>query len=147
MTDLADWLLQLKSRFSELVTGAPASRVVLDDLRRSVGEVPEALVELLRFSNGLEYRSFHLFPALDKADPKRTWDSIQRANEPNRTSALGGNPSLLARFLVFADIGGAFAAIDRRDGTVWFEEPSQGELSQTDLSFREFVETMLRNAS
>jgi hypothetical protein len=59
---------------------------------------------------------------------------------------LGGDPDLLRRFLVFADIGNGFAAIDRGDGSIWYEEASDEEIRQTDLNLREFVEVMVRSA-
>lgn len=58
---------------------------------------------------------------------------------------MGGDPDLLRRFLVFADIGSGFAALDRSDGSIWFQEVGD-DLFQTDLSFWEFVETMVTNA-
>ena len=52
----------------------------------------------------------------------------------------------MKRFVVFAEIGtGTCAVYDKRDGTIWYEE--DGQLNQTDLSFEEFIETCVIEAS
>jgi len=80
---------------------------------------------------------FKVYRAFDPDAPTKTWDSIQRANDPAKTDALRSDPDLLRRFLVFADIGDGFAAIDRQDGTVWSEDGETSDLSQLSMPFEE----------
>jgi hypothetical protein len=91
-------------------------------------------------------RSFRLYSVFDPTDLKRTWESLERANDPEKTRALGGDPSLLGRFLVFADIGNGHALWDRTDGSIWFEEAGDDQVRQTDLDLPRFIELMVRNA-
>lgn len=140
-----DWISSLNQVSADVELSSPADAAVIVEAELAVGELPSELKALLERSNGISCRSFHLFPAYDRKRPQKTWESIQRANKPGSTHALGGDPDLLTRFLVFADIGGGFAAWDRTDGSIWFEELGGEDLRQTDLSLREFVETMVRN--
>ena len=139
------WLRALQSRFNETETFRPVSADLLAEAERTLGKLPATLRDLYLLSNGLRCRSFTLFPVFDPDAPKKTWESIQRANDLSQTDALGGDPDLLERFLVFADIGNGFAAFDRQDETIWFEE-GEGELARTDLRLQEFVAVMLENA-
>lgn len=84
-----------------------------------------------------------MLPIYDDADVRRTWDSVQRANDPRLTSFLAQDAELLRRFLVFAGLNaGGCAVIDRADGSLWYEE--QDELHQTSLTLPTFIETCLR---
>ncbi len=141
-----DWLAHLKAACPDIELFPPGSGPVIAEVESAVGQLPSELSELLRHSNGLRCRSFHLFSAFDRKHYKKTWESLQRANDPKHADALDGDPSLLARFLVFADIGNGFAFWDRTDGAIWFNESHDQDLVQTKLSFREFVETMVENA-
>jgi hypothetical protein len=101
------------------------------------------LERLYKVTNGLDAGVFKLLPVEDSLDIKRTWDSIQRANDPRRTRFLGRSSELLDRFIVFADIGvGRAGVVDRNDGSVWYEDGI--ELRQTNLRLKEFVELNLR---
>jgi len=125
----------------------PAKAEAIAEAESAVGPLPAELREILELSNGLINRSFRLYSVFDQTNPKKTWESLQRANHPQTARSLGGDPELLRRFLVIADIGGGYAALDRSDGSIWFEETGgDGELHQTDLTFREFIETMMENA-
>lgn len=136
----------LQALCPELELGPPAAADVLDETERQVGRLPAELRALLASANGVTCRSFRILSAYDQKYPKKTWDSIQRANDAKKTQALAGDPALLERFLVFADIGGGFAAWDRSTGTIWYEEKGDQELKETDLTFEQFVRMMLTQA-
>jgi hypothetical protein len=140
------WLHQLKAEFRDLDLFPPASPRIIADAEKAVGSLPPELAELLACSNGLACRSFRLYSALDRRHIKKTWESLQRANNLATAAALSGDADLLSRFLVFADIGDGVALFDRTDWTIWFNESDDNEIRQTNLSFREFIETMLENA-
>ena len=141
-----EWVSGLKDVSHDVEFLPPATPAVIAEAERAIGDLPQDLKELLTLTNGLICRSFRVFSAFDPQQPKKTWESLQRANDPGKTQALGGDRVLLGRFLVFADIGGGAAAWDRTDGSIWFEETRGDELRQTDLSLRTFLETMCRNA-
>jgi hypothetical protein len=140
------WIAKLTSLHPdlEICPPAPASNVSLAE--EKLGVIPPELAALYRATNGLENRSFRILPVFDEARTKKTWDSLQRLNDPATTRALAGDRALLGKFLVFADIGNGYAMINRSDGRIWFEELNQVDVKETDLTFREFVEIMLANA-
>jgi len=101
---------------------------------------------LYALTNGLSLDPVEVFPVEDPNDVRHTWRGVRRVNDPNSTSYLGGDQELLNRFFVFAHIGGGCcAAIDREDGSLWYEEA--GEFHQTTLSTAEFIEACLKEAS
>ena len=140
-----DWR-ELLGDYQDIEIGPPASEELIAGAEMSLGPLPVLLRDLLQQTNGLVCRSFCLYPVFDPSRPKKTWESIQRVNDPRTTRALAADADLLKRFLVFADIGNGFAAMDRNDGTIWFEEESGSSFDQIDLDLREFVEVMITNA-
>lgn len=124
----------------------PAPPAAIAAAEREVGKLPQVLKDFLFVTNGLVCRSFRMLSAFDPDRRKKTWESLQRFNDPAKTRALGSDPGLLRRFLVFADIGGGYAAWDRSRDSVWFEESHHDKLRETDFTLREFVETMVRKA-
>jgi hypothetical protein len=139
-----DWLNELSNRYADVELVPPASEQVISDAENVLGPLPKDLAELLACSNGLIVRSFRLFSAFDPRHIKKTWESLQRFNIG--PASILTDPDLSARFLVFGDIGNGFALFDRSDGTIWYFENDDDEMSQTDLTFREFIETMAENA-
>jgi len=144
--NIAKWLEELKSNFPDLDLLPAASLEVLRKTEEEVGKLPANLAKVLEASNGLTCRSFRLLSALDPSNPKKTWESLQRANDPKKSDALGRANELHERFLVFADIGNGYAMFDREDQTIWFAESGDTEIQQTDLSFEEFISVMLERA-
>jgi hypothetical protein len=107
---------------------------------------PDDFGTLSEVTNGLRSDWFHLLPFHSPDDVKDTWDSLNRANDPTTTRFLGRDDELMKRFFIFAEIGGSHCAcIDRKDGSIWFED-DEG-LHQTDMDLREFVETTLREVA
>lgn len=124
----------------------PASAASVENAQRQIDGFPEALKSFLETTNGLLVGPFKLLAVEDVKDIKRTWDSIQRANDPKASRFLARSSQLLERFIVFADVGaGRAAAFDRTDGSIWYEEGS--ELRQTDLTLEGFIEYLVREAS
>lgn len=92
-----------------------------DALERAVAQLglPADLVGLYTCSNGLSSGWFWVLPIYDGTNVRRTWDSIQRANDPNMTSFLERDAELLGQFLVFAGLdAGGCAVIDRVDVSI-----------------------------
>lgn len=145
---VAQWLDRLRNDYEDLDVLPPASAEALSAAECEVGQLPGELREMLSVSNGLACRSFRLLSAFESHNPKKTWECVQRANRVDQTDALGGDPGLLKRFLVFSYIGNGWACIDRTDGSVWYEDRSKEDtsLERLTLGLREFVETMVRNA-
>jgi hypothetical protein len=145
---MTDWAQQIElwREIAPLKTFPPAGKESFDAARAQVNGLPAALQEFYGTTNGLVAGSFIVLPLEDPTDIRRTWDSIQRANDPKATKFLAQSAELLGRFIVFADIGvGQAAAFDRTDGSIWYEE--DGKMRQTDLSLDAFVGTVLREIS
>lgn len=120
----------------------PANEKALAIASEHVSGLPAQLEALYHESNGLVAGPFKILPIEERTDARRTWDSLSRANDVRHSRFLGRSPQLLGRFLVFSDIGaGRAGAIDRTDGSIWFEE--EGTLRQTDLSLDRFIEMNL----
>jgi hypothetical protein len=142
---MLNWMQQIDAwrALAALKIFPPASEASLEDARQLVKDLPIVLEGLYRASNGLSAGAFKLLPIYDPSDVKRTWDSIQRANDARATRFLGRSSQILERFIVFADIGvGRAGAFDRTDGSIWFEDEDQ--LRQTNLSLDRFIEANLR---
>ena len=117
----------------------PISTTNISSVLSQLGPVPEELIEFYEVTNGLSYGWFKVLPIEDKLNIKKTWDSIQKANELQKSKYLDGNDELFKRFLIFCVIGGGnVAMIDRNDFSIWYEED---DLHQTDFSLFEFIET------
>jgi len=136
----------LQASFPDLCLLPPAETSVLDKAQSAVGSLPGPLRELLTVSNGLICRSFRVYSAFDDTSPRKTWESLQRANDPEKSDAFGGDAGLHERFLVFADIGNGYAMMDRSDSSIWFVEGDDEEVRQTDLTLREFIETIIEHS-
>ncbi len=96
--------------------------------------------------NGLFLEWFTVLPIYDPSSPKTTWDSLQRANDPEHSKYQIDDAEFLHRFTIFAEMGaGAFAACEKSTGTIWYEE--DGDLHQTDLCLSGFIETCLREVA
>ena len=107
-----------------------------------VRSLPEEFVSFYRTANGLQSVWFNILPVFSKESPKSTWDSLSRANNPKTTRFFNGDPELLKRFIVFAEIGGGYCAcIERDTGSIWFEDDDG--IHETDMSLREFIEVTL----
>ncbi len=134
-------LLRWKADF-DIQTRRPVTPEVLDNAAQQIG-LPTDLMALYEHTNGISRAWLNVLPILDPDDPKRTWDSVQRANDLQKTACLEGDESLLRCFVVFAVLdAGRCAAVDRDDGSVWYEDGD--ELCQTTLFLAEFIETCLK---
>ena len=140
-----DWKEKLSgwaSTFDCRVRSPLSGEQVADKLSR-LGNVPGFVYEFYRACNGLESDWFVILPLEDASDMRRTWNSIGRANDVDKTRFLGGDPELLERFLVFASLSGlTCAVVDRQTGSIWFEE--DGDLHETDMALEEFIEVTLK---
>ena len=84
-----------------------------------------------------------MLPIFDRSDVKRTWDSIQRANDFTKSKHEMETASFFERFCVFAEIGaGDIAVYEKASGSIWIEEKE--DLHKTSLSLLEFIERALR---
>jgi len=139
-----EWIALLQSWTSQYGCRLlpPVAPALLSEIERTLGPFPMDLRDFYAASNGLNADSLRILPIEFQDDMKRTWDGLKRANDPNKTRFLGQDPGLLKRFLVFAVLPGQCAvALDRDDGSIWYEEGD--ELNQTDLGLAEFIGTSL----
>ncbi len=105
--------------------------------------LPHALCELFGVANGLQHEWFRIPPLHDPNLSKRTWDSLQRMNDPEKSKFLRSHPEAFNGFTLFAELSGSdCAAIRTEDGSIWFSQ--DGVLNETSMSLIEFIETCLR---
>jgi hypothetical protein len=120
----------------------PVSNPDISSVLDTLGPCPNDFKEFYEVTNGLSYGWFKIFPIEDKLNIKKTWDSIQKANDSQNSIYRDGTYELFERFIIFGVIGGGnVALIDRTDFSIWFEED---DLHQTDFTLYEFIETTLR---
>ena len=123
--------------------GKPVTQALLMNANDEVGPLPEDLITLYGHCNGLSAVWFSILPVYAPLDISRTWDSIERANNPQTTSHFEGDVEFLKRFLVFARLDvGLCAVYDRADSSIWYEEDDELHLTTLDLSG--FIKTCLR---
>lgn len=135
---------ELRQMASEtgFVLQQPASEKLIEQARDFL-HLPPAVCDFYAVSNGLQYEWFRIPPIHDPANVKQTWDSLQRVNDPGASKFLRGEPELLQRFLIFAELSGPeCAVIQREDGSIWITENE--ELHQTELEIIEFISTCIR---
>ena len=105
--------------------------------------LPAGLDSLYEATNGISYEWFEILPLYDEKSIKKTWDSLQKANSLD-ASKFDVDEEFLRTFLIFADIGGGdYAAIDRRDGAIWYAEGD--ELHRTDLDLAGFLQACFKD--
>ena len=105
--------------------------------------MPETLRQFYSITNGITHEWFRIPPISDPKRINKTWNSIQRLNDPNTSKYLSGETEFLIRFLVFAELGGPdYGVFDRNDGSIWYSE--SGSIHETDLDLLEFISTGLR---
>jgi len=144
---MTDWIHSLKDISRDVDFFPAATEEAIAAARAVLGPLPPALEGVLRVTNGLVCRSFRLLSVFDSAYPKKTWESLQRANTAEKTDALGGSAAMLRRFLVIANIGNGFAALEKAlPESVWYEELDGPLLHATHLDLRAFIELMVEKA-
>ncbi len=134
-------LKQLSDKYGfQLMPPAPA------DLREetySALKMPKSLRQFYSVANGITHEWFRIPPISDPNRIKKTWNSIQRINDPNTSRYLDDEPEFLERFLVFAELSGPdYGAFDREDSTIWYSEGDN--LHETDLDLLTFIQIGLR---
>jgi hypothetical protein len=138
---LADWSQRYGCKIRK-----PVQPEILDALQEKIGLFPDGLASFYILCNGLSLSCFNVLPIEDPNNIKHTWAGIERANSSETTPFLEGDPSLLAQFVVFAELdAGKCAAISRQDGSIWYEEADG--LNQTSLDLGGFIETCLREVT
>jgi hypothetical protein len=110
----------------------------------SYGMIPNDLKQLYSITNGIEGDNFRILPLYDESNSKKTWDNLERANNP-LTSKFSLDSKLLDRFLIFGEIGGNHCAMfDKSDYSIWFEDDNG--YHRTDLNLEEFIEGLVKES-
>ena len=142
--DLSFWKnkIDLWQKNYNCKTLPPVPKDVLENLEKQIGYIPKDLKDFYKVTNGLFCENFYILPIEDYQNIKKTWESINRANNQEMTPYLNANPDLLKKFIIFSDIGFLQAcAFNRENNSIWFEE--DGELYETNLNLGQFIEGML----
>lgn len=119
----------------------PVNSKKMDEFEMLFGNVPDDLKKFYSISNGLELNSWRILPIYDEQNIKRTWDSIERANNIKDTK-FAVDESMLKNFVIFSEIrGGKCVLYSKETKAIWFE--TEDEYVETDLTLWEFIENML----
>jgi hypothetical protein len=142
-TDWTHFLDVLVDAHNAILWPAGSERAVLEELTQyNLGDSIHDFVSIYTHTNGFCIRWLTFFACVE--EPGSPTMSLHDVNKHDASPYFDGNPAILDRFFVFADIGNNSAAVlDRADGSIWYE--SDGELAQTDLTLMDFITTCLRD--
>lgn len=138
---------QLISKIVELggTISAPVNEAVITNSELKVGEIPTVLKEFYKISNGIEAESFRILPLYDSLAPKKTWDSIERANNP-QTSKFSLDRNLLSKFFIFCELQANHCVfMDKEDNSIWYEDDKG--YHKTDFLFDELLKALIKEES
>lgn len=126
-------------------TYQPVLEKQIENFEEKNGPLPADLKMLYEIINGLDFESFRVLPFFDATDKKRTWDSLERANDKLLTK-FNVDESFLDNFLIFSEIGGMqIAVFDKQEHAIWFED-AEG-YHKTNLTLIEFISGMCEEIS
>ena len=102
------------------------------------------LKDLYKTSNGIEFGDFIVFPIFDSStnkSKKKTWNSLQRNNDPELSECFYGAPEVFDNFIVIATDGNNYYLQSRHDGGahVWYWEEGSEEIVELDYSLWEWL--------
>jgi len=122
---------------------SPVVSIELRNIAFKSLDIPNSLHPFYDVTNGITYEWFRIAPIYDTAQRKRTWDSIERLNDPVTSKYLKGEHDFLKKFFIFAELSGPdYAAINRKDDTIWYTQ--YDSLHETDLDLLNFIKTCLQ---
>ncbi len=144
MTDWKASIDQWRARHAVRTLRA-LSRPVVERASADLGSFPTDLLVLYLCTNGLSKDAFVIFSIADDSDPKRTWNSVQRANRQGQTEVLVGyETDVTSRFLVIGQVAYERGAlVERSTGALWFEDDEK--LVHTNHSLEPFIDACLRD--
>ena len=132
-------IINIKSRFD--IQLLPP--LTIDEI--NILNLTNDLKEFYSVTNGLFYSYFEILPLIDYKNIKKTWDSLQRANDINN-SRFFIDENFIDEFVIFSDIGtGEYGAYKKSNGSIWYSE--NNSLYETTLTLEEFIKVNLREAS
>ena len=124
MSDLNSNLVELIKKNKELRVElfAPVDSSKLTEFEKIYGKMPSPLKELYLETNGICSDKLVILPFFDNSDTKRTWDSIERANNFEK-SRFSVESDILRDFLIFGDIGAGYGLmIHKATEKLWYED-------------------------
>jgi len=92
----------------------PASLELIENASALIGDFPDYLKQFFMETNGIVADPLTILPIEDSTDKrslKRTWDSIQKANDLNKTKFLSSSLHLLKDFIIFSNLGMGYAGL------------------------------------
>lgn len=146
--EILEWKDQITHWKSEydITVLKPLEEKKLREQIKKLGMYEEDILNFYSLTNGLYLNGFTMLPFYNATDVKRTWDSIERANDSEKTKYLGKNQELLEEFCVFSEINPFECAVFRRpDKSIWYEE--DGSLNKINLDLKDFIELSLKEHS
>lgn len=103
--------------------------------------LPKDLIMFYEETNGILGESFKILPFYDQKYPKKTWDSIERANNLETTKFLI-NSKVLKDFIIIGNLTGLSALmVSKKDQSLWFEE--KDEFSKLKIGFSLLLDKLI----
>jgi hypothetical protein len=103
--------------------------------------LPDDLISFYGKTNGILGESFKILPFYDPQDPKKTWDSIERANNLEATKFLIDS-ELLKDFIIIGTLTGLHVLmISKKDHSLWVEDSE--EFSKLKIDFYSLLDKLI----
>lgn len=100
--------------------------------------------EFYKICNGISWDGGRVLPLFDNDNSKKTWDSLQRANDFNLGKNVHDELFLMQYYIIGEFAAGGFFAVDKKKLSFWFEE--EGFLHETDAEMKDFLELVIRDS-
>lgn len=106
-----------------------------------LASLPEDIGTFYSKTNGILGESFKILPFYDRAYPKKTWDSIERANNLEATKFLI-SPEILKDFIIIGNLTGLSSLmVSKKDQSLWFED--KDEFNKLKIDFNLLLDKLL----
>lgn len=126
------------SNLEDVSFNKPAPLEEIDNFERENCKIPAELKSLYLFSNGFLTNTLELLSVFDKKNPKKTWDSINRALNSD-TGGFAYVHENASHYCMFGRLTPPNYAVayNKQNGLFSFE--SEKKIIETTLSLRDFL--------
>ena len=103
---------------------------------------PKELKELYSTTNGLSFGRFVVFPIYDTKNKKtirKTWDSLERNNNPEHTNCCFGDKNVFDEFMVFASDGKDYYLFKNNNNYIWIWQNENNQIIELDYKLWDWL--------
>ena len=115
----------------------PLSEKIIEE---KIANFPNELKKIYRFTNGFSSLILDVLPIFDLNNPKKTWNSIDRANSLNTPFRV--SQTELEKFCIFAKVRSSFAQalLFEKGNFIWcYQDINDGEIKRTNMTLIELL--------